>query len=196
MGPPWGPPGSCRPQMGPMNLAIRDTFCSRSGILLSKIKFVDSFIFTIRGCAYRACQMTAIPGTLQWRHNELNGVPNHQHHDCLLRRLFRRRSTKTSKLRVTGLCEGNSPVTGEFPAQRTVTRKMFPFDDVIMNDYPVTLPQLSRQNNSLRDVDELYDIPAFRWDVMTLLKSTKSVTSSVIPSSNDRQNKMPCSKFY
>ena len=23
------------------------------------------------------------------------------------------------KLRVTGLCEGNSPVTGEFPAQRT-----------------------------------------------------------------------------
>ena len=30
----------------------------------------------------------------------------------------RRRSKKTSKLRVTGLCEGNSPVTGEFPAQR------------------------------------------------------------------------------
>ena len=25
---------------------------------------------------------------------------------------------KTSKLRVTGLCAGNSPVTGEFPAQR------------------------------------------------------------------------------
>ena len=31
---------------------------------------------------------------------------------------FRCRSNKTSKLRVTGLCEGNSPVTGEFPAQR------------------------------------------------------------------------------
>ena len=30
----------------------------------------------------------------------------------------RRRSKKTSKLRVTGLCVGNSPVTGEFPAQR------------------------------------------------------------------------------
>ena len=26
------------------------------------------------------------------------------------------RSKKTSKIRVTGLCEGNSPVTGEFPA--------------------------------------------------------------------------------
>ena len=30
----------------------------------------------------------------------------------------RRRSKKTPKLRVTGNCEGNSPVTGEFPAQR------------------------------------------------------------------------------
>ena len=30
----------------------------------------------------------------------------------------RRRSKKTSKLRVTDLCEGNSPVTNEFPAQR------------------------------------------------------------------------------
>ena len=38
--------------------------------------------------------------------------------DCLLNQLFRRRSKKTSKLRVTGLCEGNWPVTGEFPAQR------------------------------------------------------------------------------
>ena len=35
----------------------------------------------------------------------------------LLNRLFRRRSKKTSKLRVTGLCAGKSPVTGEFPTQ-------------------------------------------------------------------------------
>ena len=56
--------------------------------------------------------------TLQWRQNEHNGVSNHQPHDCLLNHLFRRRSKKTSKLCVTGLCEGNSPVTGEFPAQR------------------------------------------------------------------------------
>ena len=51
-------------------------------------------------------------------HNERDGVSDHQSHECLLKRLFRRRSKKTSKLRVTGLCEGNSPVTGEFPAQR------------------------------------------------------------------------------
>ena len=54
---------------------------------------------------------------LQWRHNGRDGVPNHQPHGCLLNRSFRRRSKETSKLRVTGLCAGNSPVTGELPAQ-------------------------------------------------------------------------------
>ena len=48
-------------------------------------------------------------------------------------RLFRRRSKKTWKLRVTGLCEGNSPMTSEFPHKWPVTRKMFPIDYVIMN---------------------------------------------------------------
>ena len=47
-----------------------------------------------------------------------DGVSHHQPFDCLLNGLFRRWSKKTSKLRVTGPCEGNSPVTGEFPAQR------------------------------------------------------------------------------
>ena len=55
---------------------------------------------------------------LEWRHNERNGVSNHRRIDCLLNRLFRHRSKKTSKLCVTRLCEGKSPVTGEFPAQR------------------------------------------------------------------------------
>ena len=56
--------------------------------------------------------------TLQWRHNGRDGVSNHQPPNSLLNRLFGRRSKKTSKLRVTGLCAWNSPVTGEFPAQR------------------------------------------------------------------------------
>ena len=98
---------------------------------------------------------------LRWRHNEWDGVLNHKPHHCLLNRLSGRRSKKTSMPRVTGLCAGNSPGTGEFPAQmagnaetdsiwcltglctgihrwlvnspykRPVTRKMFPFDDVI-----------------------------------------------------------------
>ena len=54
----------------------------------------------------------------QLRHNEHDGGSNHQPHDCVLNRLFKRRSKKTSKLCVTGVCVGNSAVTGEFPAQR------------------------------------------------------------------------------
>ena len=62
-------------------------------------------------------------GTLQWSHNGRDGVSDYQPHDCLLNRLFRGRSKKTSKLRVTGLCAGNSPGTGEFPAQMASNAK-------------------------------------------------------------------------
>ena len=55
--------------------------------------------------------------SVQWRHNGRDSIANHQPHDCLFTCLFRRRSQKTSKLRVTGLCAGNSPGTGEYPAQ-------------------------------------------------------------------------------
>ena len=64
--------------------------------------------------------------TLQWRHNEPDCVSNHQPNDYLLNGLFRRRSKKNIKVpRHWPLC-GNSPHKGP------VTRKMFPFDDVIM----------------------------------------------------------------
>ena len=52
----------------------------------------------------------------RWRCND--GGSNHQPYDCLINCLFRHRWKKTSKLRVTGLCEGNSSVIGEFPTQR------------------------------------------------------------------------------
>ena len=54
---------------------------------------------------------------LQWRHDGRDCVSNHEPHDCLPNRSFRCWSKKPSKPRLTGLCAGNSPVTGEFPAQ-------------------------------------------------------------------------------
>ena len=60
---------------------------------------------------------------LRWRHNGCDGVSNHQPHNCLLNRLFRRRSKKTSKLRVTGLCVGISPGADEFPVQMASNAK-------------------------------------------------------------------------
>ena len=56
--------------------------------------------------------------TLQWRHNGRDGVSYHQPIDYLLNRLFRYRWKKSWKLRVTGLREGNWPVTDEFFSQR------------------------------------------------------------------------------
>ena len=63
------------------------------------------------------CFLKMQHASLRWRGNGRDSVSNHQPHDCLLNRLFRRRSKKTSELRVTGLCARNSPGTGEFPAQ-------------------------------------------------------------------------------
>ena len=56
-----------------------------------------------------------LTSTSQWRHDECVGVSNHRRVDCLLNRLFRRRSKKTSKLHITGFVRG---ITGEFPPQR------------------------------------------------------------------------------
>ena len=73
---------------------------------------------------YETSDMVLCPGivekvemALQWRHNGHISVSNHQPDDCLLKCLFSRRSKKTPKLRITGLCAGNSPGTGEFSAQ-------------------------------------------------------------------------------
>ena len=79
--------------------------------------------------------------SLQWRHNELDGVWNQQPRDFLCNRLFGRRSKKTSKLRVSGHRAGNSPVTGEFPARKASNMEMFPFDDVIIYEPRKGIPR-------------------------------------------------------
>ena len=56
--------------------------------------------------------------TLEWRHNEVDCISNHQRLSCLLNSLFRRRLNKISKPRVTGLCEGNLPMISGFPSQK------------------------------------------------------------------------------
>ena len=71
--------------------------------------------------------------TLQWHHNWRDGISNHKRLDCLLNRLFRLRSQKhqssASLAFVRGIHWG--PVNSRHKGP--VTRKMFPFDDVIMH---------------------------------------------------------------
>ena len=68
----------------------------------------------------------------QWRQNECDCVSNHRRLDCLFNCLFRCRSKKTPKLRVTCLREAIHRWPMDSPHKWPVTRKMFPFDDVIM----------------------------------------------------------------
>ena len=86
--------------------------CVENGYLLMPV------IITIQPWYRRICKQMAWSVTLQWHHNEHDGVSDHQPCDCLLNRLFRRRPKKPWDLLVTGLCAENSPVTGEFPTQR------------------------------------------------------------------------------
>ena len=98
------------------------------------IGFTDAYIRHQASLGYMSdyCLQPDRLSPLHWRHNDHDGVSNHQPHGCLLNRLFRRRSKKTSKLRVTAFCVRNSPGPVNSPHKGPVTRKMFPFDDVIM----------------------------------------------------------------
>ena len=82
--------------------------------------WVDLIIITSAGCGsfvITAIGLFVLLVALHWRHRERHGVSNHRRIDCLFNRLLRRRQKK-SKFRVTGLCEGNSRVTGEIHALR------------------------------------------------------------------------------
>ena len=106
--------------VGPMNLAIREDNqqeCSRlsNSITLWYLMPWMNPLSSVWWFSFRNRFLN--DSSLQWSHNGRDGVSNHQTHDCLLNSWFGCRSKKTSKLRVTGLCAGKSPGTGDFPAQ-------------------------------------------------------------------------------
>ena len=105
--------------------------CIQSALVNKWPNVIEIYI----GCSTPATESGIMPdpNPLRWRHSGRDSVSHHQPHNCLLNHLFRRRSKKTSKLRVTGLCVGNSPGPVNSPHKGPVTRKMFPFDDVTMN---------------------------------------------------------------
>ena len=119
--------------------------CHMRAILANQTTFYILHVFSHWDRSLTNDQDLFILHALEWRHNGRDGVSNHQPHVCLLNRLFRRRSKKTSKLRVTGLLRGihRGPVNS--PHKWPVTREMFPFDDVIMWAMPwLPAPNLQR----------------------------------------------------
>ena len=107
-----------------------------------------------------------------WRYNEQDGVSNHRRLDWLLNlagangvsvgsstravlnRLFRGWSRKTLKLCVTGLCEGIHRWLLDSPHKGPVTRKIFPFEYIIM------------QKQVSMTITSNY-IPQIMWNVIT-----------------------------
>ena len=81
--------------------------------LLVTISIIHAILISHNSLTYVHVQAESI----LWRHNGHSGVSNHQPCNSLLNLVLRRRSKKTLKLRVTGLCAGNSPVAGEFSPQ-------------------------------------------------------------------------------
>ena len=69
---------------------------------------------------------------LQWRHNGHDGVSNHQPDECLLNRLFSHRSKKYQSSASLAFVRGIHRWSVNSPHKGPVTRKMFPFHNVIM----------------------------------------------------------------
>ena len=72
--------------------------------------------------------------TLHWRHNDRDGVSNHQPRGCLLNRSGADERKHQSSASMA-FVRGNSPGPVNSPHKGPVTRKMFPFDDVIMKNH-------------------------------------------------------------
>ena len=88
---------------------------------------------------------------------------------------FGRWSKKTSKLRVTGLCERKPQVT-DFPHKGPVTRKMLPFDDVIMARWRWEGDdgnKLSRVPWMIKNDEEESSMWHFRWMQIWLNNTTQ-----------------------
>ena len=113
---------NCVPK-GPIDNIVHQVICTRY-VTVSRL-ICNSIVTMNSPCGWCCITLQCDPlnvvnflETLHWRHNDEDSVSNHQPHVCLLNRLFRRRSKKTSKApRHWPLC-GEFTGTGEFPAQR------------------------------------------------------------------------------
>ena len=81
--------------------------------------------------------------SLQWRHDELAGISNHQAHDCCINRLFTRRYKKHQRSASLAFVWGIHQWPVNSPHKGPVARKIFPFDDIIMFPIPVNKPLIT-----------------------------------------------------
>ena len=95
----------CLPMVAMQNwyhLYIRRILRIDIKVVMDLVKFLIILFLALQ-------ELLRIHTSLQWRHNGCDGASDHHPHECLLKLVSKRRSKKTLKLCVTGLCEGNSP---------------------------------------------------------------------------------------
>ena len=97
--------------------------------------FLDSNFLMGITCLVCVVVLIVCNDSLQWRQIEHNGVSNHRRLEGLFHRLFRRGSQKHQNSTSLAFVEGIHQCPMESPHKRPVTRKMFPFDNVIMWSY-------------------------------------------------------------
>ena len=127
---------------------------------------------------------------LQWRHNGRDGVSNHQHYNCLLNRLFRRRSKNHQSSASLAFARGihRSPVNS--PHKWPVTRKMFPFDDVIMRP-PTPGTMISGALKGCRAKSDIKKT----WDILKDIMNKKNSKANFKPISWTMRNTWAVPKY-
>ena len=103
------------------NIIWESCYCALLFMVINFTGFLPSIFLCSSGmqfCLYviRKSGITITPSWARWRLKSLGP-------QLFAERLFRRRSKKTTKLRVIGLCEGNPSVGGGFPSQRANNAK-------------------------------------------------------------------------
>ena len=105
------------------------------------------------GTSSNAAQLRAVPirsSHVHWRNNEHTCVSNNRRLDCLLSRLFWRRSKKISNSASLAFVKGIYRWPVNSPHKGPVMRKMFPFDYVIMLE-GAALVVMTRTSQLLQD---------------------------------------------
>ena len=136
---------------------------------------------------------------LRWRHNEWDGVSNHQPYDCLLNCLSGRRSKKTSKPASLAFVRGIHRRPVNYPHKWPVTRKLFPFDDVIM------VSELTRKLENMAFVTSILEgrFWLLRWST-GLDKSSRShqhmwpppvINQSIVRYNDLKKSKLSCNEI-
>ena len=111
----------------------------QSGFIFALIVNNTYYICIIANGSFRCSNETF---TLQWCHNEHDGVSNHQRMDCFSTVCSCADQRKHQSSASLSFVRGIHRLPVNCPHKMPVTRKMFPFDDIIMQAKSVWLRQV------------------------------------------------------